>query len=171
MLNHQDPMRAKLTLDYPQFFDEVLHMLSLGRKVKLRAKGWSMLPLIWSDRDNLILSPLTPDSYQVGRIVFVQLGDRRYVVHRIAEIKEDRFTLRGDGNPYQYEYCHRDQVRAELIAIERAGKRLDVGTLWWRIFAVCWPSNGFLRRCLLFAYRRLCLYPLRPDARPREHKR
>lgn len=166
MLSHQDQVRATLTLDYPKFFDEVIYMLSFGRKVKLRAKGWSMLPLIWSDRDCLVLAPLSSESYQIGRIVFVQLGDRRYVVHRIVAIKEDRFTLRGDGNPYQYEYCHRDQIRAELTGIERAGKRLDTNSLFWRAFSSCWPSNGFLRRCLLFIYRRIFLYPSRPDARP-----
>lgn len=150
---------ASLRLDNEPFFEELRTMLSLGRQVVIRAKGWSMLPLIWDERDKITLAPLSPDSLTIGRVVLARMGDRRYIVHRIVAIKEDRFTLRGDGNPYQYEYCHRDQIHAELISIERNGRLVEQGSLSWRLYRHLWPSNGFLRRACLFLYRRLLVRP------------
>lgn len=151
--------KQALVLDNEFFFAEVLTMLAEGHRVTLKAKGWSMLPLIWDERDKITLAPTTPESYALGRIVLARLGDHRYVVHRIAEIKGDRFTLRGDGNPYQIEICHRSQIVGELVAIERNGKPLRLGSMCWQCFRRLWPRHGFSRRCLLFAYRRLFTYP------------
>lgn len=148
-----------LRLDNAPFFAEVREMLASGRKVVIRAKGWSMLPLIWDDRDSITLAPLTEASFAIGRVVLAQMGDRRYIVHRIAGIKGERFTLRGDGNPYQYEYCHRDQLVAELVAVCRDGQDIELGSARWRRFQRLWPSNGFLRRACLFIYRRLFVRP------------
>lgn len=140
-----------------QFFTELIAQLSEGRRVKIRAKGWSMLPLLWDDRDTLTLAPIAPDDIKVGKIVFAQMGTGRYVVHRIVARKNDRLTLRGDGNPYQEEYVHVDKVLGELVAITRGGKELDKDTLFWKLITHLWPRNGFLRRVLLFSYRRLVI--------------
>lgn len=148
-----------LILDNKHFFDEVLLMIRSGRNVTLRAKGWSMLPLVWDERDAITLAPLTEASFAVGRIVLAQLGDGRYVVHRIAAIKEARYTLRGDGNPYQYEYCHHDQICAELTSVRRNDREIVLGSATWQAYRRLWPSNGFLRRSLLFIYRRIAVNP------------
>lgn len=140
-------------------FAKIREQLAEGRKVTIRAKGWSMLPLIWDDRDTLTLGSLTSGSLAKGRIVLAQLGTGRYVVHRIVRVRGDRFSLRGDGNPYQEEYVHRDRIYAELVGINRAGKDLGRSSFVWKLCQHCWPSHGFVRRVLLFAYRRLWLRP------------
>lgn len=148
-----------------QFFQELLAQLAEGRRVKIRAKGWSMLPLLWDDRDTLTLAPIAPDDIKIGKIVFAQMGTGRYVVHRIVARKIDRLTLRGDGNPYQEEYVHVDKVLGELVAIKRGGKEVDKESLLWKLITHLWPRNGFLRRVLLFSYRRLVIR--RSAKRPR----
>lgn len=140
-----------------QFFQELLAQLAEGRRVKIRAKGWSMLPLLWDDRDTLTLAPIAPEDIKIGKIVFAQMGTGRYVVHRIVARKIDRLTLRGDGNPYQEEYVHVDKVLGELVAITRGGKEVDKHSLLWKLITYFWPRNGFLRRVLLFSYRRLVI--------------
>lgn len=149
-------MRPQVINNKP-FFDELIAQINSGRSVVIRAKGWSMLPLVWDDRDTITLSPLTADSIRVGRIVLAQMGSGRYVVHRIVRIKGDRVELRGDGNPYQIEYVHREKVLAEMTAVRRAGKELNSASPLWKVITHLWPANGFLRRVLLFGYRRLVI--------------
>lgn len=140
-------------------FEKIREQIREGRRVTIRAKGWSMLPLIWDDRDTLTLGPLSEDTFKCGRIVLAQLGTGRYVVHRICQIKGERYCLRGDGNPYQEEYVHHDRVYAELVSIKRNGKVLDRGSCFWRLCTWLWPKHGFVRRALLFMYRRVFVRP------------
>lgn len=148
--------KKTLTLGNQLFISELLEQLSLGKRVTIQAKGWSMIPLVWDEVDTITLAPLSDDSLQVGRVVLARLGNNRYVVHRISHIKGDRFTLRGDGNPYQYEYCHRDEICGELVLVRRYGQRaIALGSLQWRLFRYLWPKHGFLRRVAVFFTSRL----------------
>ncbi len=140
------------------YFTDIANAVLGGRKVLLTARGWSMLPMIWDKRDKLLLAPITEDSLSVGRLLFVRLSSMRYVLHRLERIDGDCLTLRGDGNPYQREECDKSEVIAELIAVERDGKMLVLGSDTWDKYQEYWPKNAFLRRCLLFIYRRLFIY-------------
>lgn len=133
--------------------------LLAGRRVKLQARGWSMLPMIWNDRDNLILAPIDRDKLSVGQIVFAQTGSGRYIVHRIVRIVGTRVELRGDGNPYQEEYVHPQTIIGELVAVERKGKLLKKGDCLWTMTERLWPRSGNLRRVLLYVYKRLFVMP------------
>lgn len=147
-------LSQKLILDNKEFFAQLMSDIASGKRVTIRAKGWSMLPMIWDDRDTLTLVPLKPDSIQVGRILLVRLSSLRFVVHRVVQIKGDWLILRGDGNPTQVEKCKREQILAELVEIERGGNKLRLGMPLWNSFERYWPSNPLLRRILLALYRR-----------------
>lgn len=145
-----------LTLDNQSFFDEILHQLASGHRVTIKAKGWSMIPLVWDEVDSITLAPLSSESLQVGRIVLARLGDNRYVVHRISHIKGDRFTLRGDGNPYQYEYCHRDEICAEMVLVRRYCQHPIAPSSWgWKASEHLWPRHGWPRRIAVFFASRI----------------
>lgn len=128
-----------------------------GRSVRLQAKGWSMLPMIWNERDALVLAPISQEQLKVGMIVFAQTGSGRYIIHRIARIVGTRIELRGDGNPYQEEYVHPQTVFGELVEVQQKNRCLKQGDWRWRAYALLWPKNGNIRRILLFFYRRLFL--------------
>lgn len=153
------PKIRKQVINNTVFFQELRSRIAEGRQVRIRAKGWSMLPLIWDDRDVIVLGPLSPKSISVGRIVLAQLGTGRYVVHRITAIKGSRLSLRGDGNPYQEEYVHTQKVLAELVKVTRGGRDYSPESLQWKLTTWLWPSNGFVRRVILFFYRRLIVRP------------
>lgn len=159
MTQEAKPKIRKQVINNQVFFQELRTRINEGRQVRIRAKGWSMLPLIWDDRDVIVLGPLTERSIQVGRIVLAQLGTGRYVVHRITAIKGSRLTLRGDGNPYQEEYVHVDKVLGELVKVTRDGQDYSPQDIQWRLTTWLWPSHGFLRRVILFFYRRLVVRP------------
>lgn len=163
------PQGKALVFDNESFFVELRARLEEGHRITLLARGWSMLPLIWEGRDTMTLAPLTPESISVGRVVLAQLGDRRYVIHRIEAIREGRVTLRGDGNPYQRELCHRSQVLAELVEIERASRYVRLDGWGAKLYHRLWPSTPLLRRGLLFLYRRLVVW--RKVGRPKPRQR
>ncbi|KGO01216.1 S24/S26 family peptidase [Porphyromonas sp. COT-290 OH3588] len=144
-----------LVLDNEVFFAQILKELEMGKRVTIFAKGWSMLPMIWQERDTLLLAPLSVDSISLGRIVLVKLSDKRYVIHRIVKMEGEQLTLRGDGNPYQIELCTKSQVLAELVGVKRNGKMMMRGSKRWAIFEHLWPRHPLLRRALLRIYRRL----------------
>ena len=137
--------------------DNIKADLLEGRSVKLQAKGWSMLPMIWNERDTLVLAPISQEQLQVGMIVFAQTGSGRYIIHRIARIVGTRIELRGDGNPYQEEYVHPQTVFGELVEVQQKNRCLKQGDWRWRAYALLWPKNGNIRRILLFFYKRLFL--------------
>lgn len=149
----------KQVINNTVFFKELRSRIDEGRQVRIRAKGWSMLPLIWDDRDVIVLGPLSDKSISVGRIVLAQLGTGRYVVHRIVAIKGSRITLRGDGNPYQEEYVHIQKVLAELVKVTRNGQDYSPESIQWKLTTWLWPRNGFIRRVILFFYRRWVVRP------------
>ena len=137
--------------------DNIKADLLEGRSVRLQAKGWSMLPMIWNERDTLVLAPISQEQLKVGMIVFAQTGSGRYIIHRIARIVGTRIELRGDGNPYQEEYVHPQTVFGELVEVQQKNRCLKQGDWRWRAYALLWPKNGNIRRILLFFYRRLFL--------------
>ncbi len=165
MYNSPSTKMRKQLIGYKSLFSRLLEQINQGRKVTIRATGWSMLPLIWDDRDTITLGPLSENSIKVGNIVLAQLGNGRYVVHRITKIKNSRIVLRGDGNPYQEEYVHQEKILAELVSINRAGKIIDRNSLSWKLCTLLWPNHGFTRRVILFIYRRLVVRPT--PVRPR----
>ena len=137
--------------------DNIKADLLEGRSVRLQAKGWSMLPMIWDERDTLVLAPISREQLKVGMIVFAQTGSGRYIIHRIARIVGTRIELRGDGNPYQEEYVHPQTVFGELVEVQQKNRCLKQGDWRWRAYALLWPKNGNIRRILLFFYKRLFL--------------
>lgn len=145
-------MQAKV-LDNQAFFKELLQQIAQGREVKIRATGRSMTPLIRNGKDALFFRALDTNSIALGRIVLASFSGS-YVAHRITKISGNTITLRGDGNPYQKEDIPREHILAELIAFERDGQIITRDHLRWKVYQHLWPRNGFLRRVLLYLYRK-----------------
>ena len=124
--------------------DNIKADLLEGRSVRLQAKGWSMLPMIWDERDTLVLAPISREQLKVGMIVFAQTGSGRYIIHRIARIVGTRIELRGDGNPYQEEYVHPQTVFGELVEVQQKNRCLKQGDWRWRAYALLWAPEMLL---------------------------
>ncbi len=137
------------------FFQEIASRIAEGERVRMRAKGNSMLPFIRDSKDEVVLEKPNKQSFQKGRLLLVQLADKRYVLHRVEKIENNTIILRGDGNLSILESCTVDDVIAEVIAVMRGGKEIKVGSFKWKLYGYLWPQNAFLRRVGLGVYRRL----------------
>jgi len=136
------------------FFKEVANRIAEGERVRIRAKGNSMLPFIRDGKDEIILEQTMNSSFQKGRLLLVKLSDERFVLHRINKISDDNILLHGDGNLSLFERCSKNDVIAEATEVIRNGKIIKVGNFRWNIYKYLWPQNYILRRVFLALYRR-----------------
>lgn len=139
------------------FFREVASRIAEGERVRIRAKGNSMLPFIRDRRDTIVLEKPNEQSFQKGCLLLVQLKDKRYVLHRVKKIDTTRILLHGDGNLSTFETCTPQDVVAEATAVIRNGKKIRKGSFRWNMYRYMWPKNLLLRRVFLGVYRRIQL--------------
>lgn len=138
------------------FFESVLEHISLGKRVRINAKGMSMLPLIRPGKDTIVLAPLEASSVARGALVLALLSGRRYVLHRIESVDGAKVVLRGDGNPYVRERCVVGDLLAEAVVIERPdGRQIRKDSIGWWCARYLWPRHGLVRRIMLYVLRRL----------------
>ena len=137
------------------FFEEVVKRTAHGERVRMRAKGNSMLPMIRDGKDEIILEKPNEQSFQKGRLLLAQLSDKRFVLHRVKKIDNTHIILQGDGNLSFTETCTTDNIIAEATTVIRGGKAIKVGSVKWNLYRYLWPSNRFLRRVGLGVYRRV----------------
>jgi hypothetical protein len=103
--------------------------LAEGISVRFRAGGGSMTPTI-EDGEVLIVAPIAAPEVEVADVVFCQMRSRS-VAHRVLSIERDaararRLTLCGDAALQIDRPVTAEQVRGRVIAVERAGRRVDL---------------------------------------------
>lgn len=137
------------------FFLEIAERIVEGERVRIRAKGNSMLPFIRDAKDEIILEKPNKQSFQKGRLLLVKLSEERYLLHRVRKIDDTHILLHGDGNLATLETCTHNDVVAEATTVLRNGKAIKIGSLRWNLYRYLWPRNLFLRRVGLGIYRRV----------------
>lgn len=134
--------------------EEVGRLVKEGEQVVIMTKGVSMLPFIRGNKDSVLLK--SPDDVRKGDIVLARISADRYVLHRLIEVDEDRFTLMGDGNIKGVERCRREDIMAVAITILRGeGSKVDCRSKGHRAKAKIWGLMLPARRFLLAIYRRM----------------
>lgn len=147
-------MSVKKTIANHQLFPEICSMVAAGTHVKIRVRGNSMIPFLFGDRDEVILSPFRDEDLKKGQIVLALLPkENKYVLHRIVERKGEMLTLMGDGNVKGREVCSTADVCAQVGKAVRNGREVDFTSPLWMRYARWWGSCLALRRYLLWGFR------------------
>ena len=86
--------------------------------------GVSMLPTLRQNRDRVIIEVPReqPGKYD---IVLYKRWDGQYVLHRVLEVREDYYVIRGD-NTYVDEHISFGDVKGVATHFVRGGKMVDV---------------------------------------------
>ena len=103
-----------------------------------------MHPFIRGHEDILLLVPL--DSLRKGDIVLAHIDGKRYVIHRIIGVNEDKITLMGDGNLYETEECNRIDIYGKVESIIREGKEHKILSAYAILKAKVWRNLLPIRR-------------------------
>lgn len=144
-----------LTIPNDILIPEIGRLIEAGHTATFRVKGVSMRPFLEDGRDKVLLTPVAVDALKVGDVVLAEVGEKRYVLHRICHINGSKIVLRGDGNVSGREFCRRDDVIGKASAFFRKGREKSdsVDGRKWKLYSALWPSNSFLRRVFLALYR------------------
>ena len=97
------------------YFARLQPYLDSGYTVRMRPKGYSMLPTI-NDRTDMVRLA-RKDSLRLWDVVLAEIEPGHYVLHRVMRIDGDTLILKGDHNR-TFEWARRNQVRATLTALE-----------------------------------------------------
>jgi len=137
------------------FFRELSNRIADGERVRIRAKGNSMLPFIRDGKDEIVLEKTSYNSFQKGRLLLIKMPNENYILHRVKKISGNNILLNGDGNLLLFENCSRENAIAEATEVIRNGKSIKVGHFHWELYRLLWPKNYLLRRLGLALYRRI----------------
>jgi hypothetical protein len=100
-------------------------LLRCGHQVHVTAHGNSMHPTI-KHGERVIVTPLADARLRRGDIVYVQLGDGGYVLHRVLRrFMDGRIQTRGDANWRLDSVVERQAVLGCLRQTAGAGSRLS----------------------------------------------
>jgi hypothetical protein len=133
-------------------------LIDAGLSVRFRAGGASMSPTI-RDGEYLIVAPVDAARVSIGDIVFCQMR-RGPIAHRVCAIdarphNERHFVLYGDASLDGDLPVAAQQLRGQVVGVERGGERLDL-----KIFGGLFGRAAFmfalqLRRSIRIARARL----------------
>lgn len=139
------------------FFKWVEEELAAGHHVRFRLKGYSMLPFLRNEKDDVVLYPCTEAELSPMDVVLFRYKGK-HLLHRIIRKEGKELLIQGDGSFYAKERCAVDDVVGKLkVIIRPSGKSLPVESLQWRLYSQIWLRIGCLRSPLLrifhFIYR------------------
>ena len=105
--------------------------------------GVSMYPMLRNRRDTIIVEP-----YE-GRLkkydVPLYKRGSNYILHRIIEVREDSYVIRGD-NCMEKEYDITDrEILGVLTGFYRGDKKINRDGLWYKCYACVWHKIFPLR--------------------------
>lgn len=120
-----------MTVPNDILLSEVGRLLGEGHEVILLTKGGSMLPFIRGEKDSVLLKKRS--AVEVGDIVLAEIGEGKYVLHRILSRDGEKLTLMGDGNLKGTESCLTADVLGTVLKIVTPGGRMkspSKGRVW-----------------------------------------
>ena len=139
------------------FFKWVEEELAAGHHVRFRLKGYSMLPFLRNEKDDVVLYPCTEAELSPLDVVLFRYKGK-HLLHRIIRKEGRDLLIQRDGSFYAKEKCTIDDVVGKLQSVIRpSGKILSVDSCQWRFYSQVWQKIGGLRvpilRIFHFIYR------------------
>lgn len=124
------------------FFAWVESEIESGRSVKFRVKGNSMLPLLRSGVDEVVVCPCRKEDLERMDIVLFRHAGR-HVLHRIIRMKDGRYLMQGDGVWRFHEECGAEDIIGIVKKICRpTGKQVETASFRWRLESRLWRMLG-----------------------------
>lgn len=134
----------------------VREMLKTHPRVVIPVKGYSMLPFIIPEKENVELARVDAP-LQVGDVILAWTADH-YVIHRIIRMDGNYLTLMGDGNIRGTESCTMTDVvaKAEFV-VDLHDKKHFLYTPFRKRLSRLWIMLLPVRRWILAVYKRTIL--------------
>ena len=119
---------------------DIVQLLKEGNTVQIYPQGNSMMPFIYPQRNEVVISPDVDHLRQYDIILFRSNQTGLLTLHRIMEIQDNCYLVSGD-NQYVLETVYKDQVLGVVIEIIRNGKIIYMDDPLYRIGARLYTNN------------------------------
>lgn len=149
----------KLELRNDIFFAEVERRINDGQSVTIPVKGFSMRPMMRSEKDKVILTAHSDNNIKQGAVMLFR-HNGHHIMHRIVKIEGQNITFAGDGNYRKTEQATKDDIVAQVTAIIRpSGRTISLDSWRWRIYSTLWLAlPKIVRRFILGLTNKLRLW-------------
>ncbi len=117
---------------------DIEQLLKDGHTVQTVINGYSMYPMLVPDRDSVILAPLQGYTPRRGDVVLYRRDGSILVLHRICKVRGDGVYMVGDNQTEIEGPLRQEQICGRLVAFIRKGKRVSVGNILYRAYALVW---------------------------------
>lgn len=97
--------------------------------------GTSMYPLLKGQRDTVIIEKTTAPLQKYDVVLFRR--DKQLVLHRIVDIKEGYFLIRGDNCTENEVVCD-NRIIGIMTHFCRKGKQHSVKSKGYRLYSIIW---------------------------------
>ena len=121
-------------------FEELL--LNTGEYVT-QVRGVSMFPMLRYRKDPVLIHPASGELKPYDVAVYAKTD--RYVVHRVLEVRDSLYVIRGD-NCISKEYVPKGAIRGVVVGFWRFGRYIPVENTLYRIYARVWVAINPLVR-------------------------
>ena len=149
----------KLELRNDIFFAEVERRINDGQSVTIPVKGFSMRPMMRSEKDKVILTAHSVNDIK-KRAVMLFRHNGHHIMHRIVKIEGRNIIFAGDGNYNKTEQATKDDIVAQVTAIIRpSGRVISLDSRRWKIYSTLWLAlPKIVRRFILGLTNKLKLW-------------
>ena len=126
-------------------------MLARDGKLVYKTKGRSMQPMLYENRDLVIIS--VPKGRLRPYDVALYRHGGAYVLHRVIRVREKNYLIRGD-NTYHVEVVPDSAVIGVMTGFKRKGKDYSVQDPMYRRYVRVWCAIYPARKVLAFLIRK-----------------
>ena len=106
--------------------------------------GVSMKPMLRNRRDRIVLLPVGKERLKKWDLPMYRRADGKYVLHRIIDVKDDHYIIRGD-NTYMKEYVRDEQILGYVSEFYRGNRHVSTDEKGYRRYAAFWHAIYPLR--------------------------
>lgn len=133
-------------------FPIIEKLLACNKQAIFTISGYSMLPFMGSQRDQVLLGKREFESLKKGEIILFQLDCDKYILHRIYKVTDEGYLTMGDGTLVYDGVIRPDQVIGVVEKIYRKNKEIDCGSTWFKIISNIWMALLPVRKYILKLY-------------------
>ena len=135
----------KKTLSLGDMMPTIREALVQGKSVRFVPGGSSMLPMLYPNRDTVVLSPL-PEKLKKYDLPLYQRENGDYVLHRVVKTGQT-YTCIGDNQFFREAGLRHEQMIGLVTEFIRDGKTISVTSFGYRLYCRFWHYSRFPRRC------------------------
>lgn len=118
---------------------DIEKLIKEGSSVQISPQGFSMYPLLFPGRDEVIIEPVSPDKVKrFDVILYRRKKEGILVLHRVCRHKKEGFYMVGDNQSQIEGPLDASQIIGKMVHIKRAGKDVSIKNPIYIIYSRMW---------------------------------